>query len=244
MLLDAAASVSVIEGVLDVDRIESGAVRVGAYGVLAVDADGTAEKASAVNLLELAGAMDAWTGKLDLGRGRLIVQSDAANAQQVLAQISNQIKAARNGAGGLWTGRGIGSSAAEEDARRMSGLGVMLNNGGLPGEPIHRLFGSQRVDANSILVRSTWNGDANLDGVVNADDYFQIDSGFISQKGGWYNGDFNYDGAVNADDYFLIDGAFVGQSGPLAGGAAVPEPAGVVVVVVVVGAAAGLLRVR
>jgi hypothetical protein len=30
-------------------------------------------------------------------------------------------------------------------------------------------------------IRYTWNGDANLDGVINADDYFMIDSGFISQ---------------------------------------------------------------
>jgi len=29
-------------------------------------------------------------------------------------------------------------------------------------------------------------------------------------------GDFNYDGVINADDYFLIDSAYIGQSGPLA----------------------------
>jgi hypothetical protein len=79
------------------------------------------------------------------------------------------------------------------------------------------------VATNDILVKFTWNGDANIDGVVNADDYFQIDSGFISQKGGWYNGDFNYDGVVNADDYFQIDSAFIGQSGPLS--ASQPEAA-------------------
>jgi hypothetical protein len=36
-----------------------------------------------------------------------------------------------------------------------------------------------------------------------------------------YNGDFNYDGMVNADDYFQIDSAFIGQSGPLSARAAV-----------------------
>ncbi|MCY2950438.1 MAG: hypothetical protein NTU53_00475 [Planctomycetota bacterium] len=71
-------------------------------------------------------------------------------------------------------------------------------------------------DQGEVVVKYTWNGDANLDGVVNADDYFQIDSGFISQKKGYYNGDFNYDNTVNADDYFLIDSAFIGQSGPSA----------------------------
>ncbi|MCY2952930.1 MAG: hypothetical protein NTU53_13280 [Planctomycetota bacterium] len=38
----------------------------------------------------------------------------------------------------------------------------------------------------------------------------------IDHRKGYYNGDFNYDGVVNADDYFLIDSAFIGQSEPLA----------------------------
>ena len=75
------------------------------------------------------------------------------------------------------------------------------------------------------LVKYTWNGDANLDGVINADDYFLADSGFITQKGGWYNGDFSYDGVVNADDYFLIDEAFIGQGAPLVAGGPAPAAA-------------------
>ena len=38
----------------------------------------------------------------------------------------------------------------------------------------------------------------------------------IAHRKNCYNGDFNYDGVVNADDYFLIDSAFLGQTGPLA----------------------------
>ena len=65
-------------------------------------------------------------------------------------------------------------------------------------------------------MKYTWNGDANLDGVVNADDYFLVDGGFLTQAGGYRNGDLNYDGVVNADDNFLIDLAFLGQTGRLA----------------------------
>jgi len=89
-----------------------------------------------------------------------------------------------------------------------------------------------------------YNGDFHYDGVINADDYFQIDSGFISQKKGWYNGDFNYDGVVNADDYFLIDSAFIGQSGSclrVSRPAAVPEPSVLPITFV---AALGLVRHR
>jgi hypothetical protein len=87
----------------------------------------------------------------------------------------------------------------------MTGLAAVANNQG------------------EVVVKYTWDGDANLDGLINADDYFQIDSGYITQAKGWYNGDFNYDDIINADDYFLIDSAFIGQTGPLA--ASKPEPA-------------------
>ena len=76
-------------------------------------------------------------------------------------------------------------------------------------------FGGRAVAATDVLIRYTYEGDANLDGLVNADDYFQIDAGYITQNKGWYNGDFNYDDVINADDYFRVDSAFVGQAAPL-----------------------------
>jgi hypothetical protein len=55
----------------------------------------------------------------------------------------------------------------------------------------------------------------NLDGIVDAADYFLVDSGFLTQQGGYRNGDLNYDGTIDAADYFLIDSAFLAQSGTL-----------------------------
>src|SRR5439155_9450702 len=97
------------------------------------------------------------------------------------------------------------------------------------------VFGGQSVASGDQLVMYTWGGDANLDGTLNGDDYFQIDSHF-NQDGtifGYYNGDFNYDGSINGDDYFIIDSNWnTGSSatpfptGSAASGAlAVPEPA-------------------
>ncbi len=77
------------------------------------------------------------------------------------------------------------------------------------------LFDGQAVDATSVIVKYTYAGDANLDGVVNGDDYFQIDSAFPSGGAGWLNGDFNLDGVVNGDDYFLIDSNFPAQGAAL-----------------------------
>jgi len=95
----------------------------------------------------------------------------------------------------------------------------------------YSIFGGQNVGATDTLVMYTYAGDANLDGVINGDDYFQIDSAFPQQAHGWINGDFNYDGVINGDDYFVIDSNFPQQGAPFptsagwSGTVAVPEPA-------------------
>jgi len=71
-------------------------------------------------------------------------------------------------------------------------------------------------------------GDADLNGVVNFDDYVAIDNGFNNHLAGWANGDFDGNGVVNFDDYVLIDQSFNNQTpsgGP--GVRAVPEPGAV-----------------
>jgi hypothetical protein len=71
-------------------------------------------------------------------------------------------------------------------------------------------------DADSVFVTAALPGDANLNGVVNFDDYVFTDLGFNNGLAGWGNGDFNGDGVVNFDDYVLIDLGFNNQNGSLA----------------------------
>ena len=94
-----------------------------------------------------------------------------------------------------WSGSGITSSLAASPS--LSGVGVMTVGG-------------------DVIVRHAHDGDANLDGRINSDDYFRIDSGFLAQipTPTYAQGDFNYDDRVNSDDYFLIDSAFLGQAAP------------------------------
>jgi hypothetical protein len=85
------------------------------------------------------------------------------------------------------------------------------------------------VSSGSVLVKYTYDGDSDVNGVVNIDDYFRIDLGYANQlAGGYRTGDFNYSGGPpNGDDYFLIDSAFLAQGIPLSVGAvafAVPDP--------------------
>lgn len=86
----------------------------------------------------------------------------------------------------------------------------------------------------------TYFGDANLDGMVTADDYLNIDANLLQEVGdqyamgeiNWFRGDFNGDGMVTADHYLYIDShLLMGTGNPLSatgmaalGNAAVPEP--------------------
>ena len=149
-------------------------------------------------------------GSLSLANGATLDLADTplavTNADP--AAIFNLVNSAR--ADGTWAGPGITSSLLRSDPRHMTTLAVVPNNKGDGG-----LLNSN-LDLKATLVKRTWNGDANIDGIVNADDYFLIDTGFITQTPGFYHGDFNYDNIINADDYFLIDSAFLAQTGPLA----------------------------
>jgi hypothetical protein len=109
-------------------------------------------------------------------------------------------RSARNGAT-RWQGNGIGTSTATT----LTGLAVVAN---LP-EP------------GSVLVKHSYNGDANGDGLIDADDYFRIDSGFLNPPANpaYAQGNFNYDDVIDADDYFLIDSAFLGQGAPVSASA-------------------------
>jgi hypothetical protein len=115
---------------------------------------------------------------------------------------------------GHWNGTiGITSSAAANTHN--TGLGIELNNDGT-GHVLFSTFDSQPVTTTDVLIKYTYFGDANLDGVVNGSDYTLIDNGFNNKLTGWRNGDFNYDGIVNGDDYTLIDNAFNTQGASLA----------------------------
>jgi hypothetical protein len=92
---------------------------------------------------------------------------------------------------------------------RNTTLAAIVNDRG-NGTVVRSELAGQAVDANAILIKYTYNGDADLNGLINADDYARIDAGFAARmtSKGFYNGDFDYSGAINSDDYFLIDRAF------------------------------------
>jgi hypothetical protein len=70
------------------------------------------------------------------------------------------------------------------------------------------------------MVDYTWQGDTNLDGVVDVfNDYPAFLAGYYGGGSTWAEGDFNYDGLVDVfNDYPSFLAGYYGQTGPLSGG--------------------------
>jgi len=71
------------------------------------------------------------------------------------------------------------------------------------------LYEGQVVDSTAVIVKYSYAGDLNLDGLIDAADYGIIDNYYqFPGTSGYANGDFNLDGVIDAGDYGLIDNAF------------------------------------
>jgi hypothetical protein len=149
---------------------------------------------------------------LDLGENDLI---DDYSGASPLASIQTAIASGYNQ--GRWNNSGLTSSAAATHAGTALGFAEASDVLGLSGSNTAS-FDGQTVDASTVLIKYTWIGDANLDGVVNTQDLARMSSTGTT----WAEGDFNYDGKVNADDYALFAlGSLYGQSNI---SATLPEP--------------------
>jgi hypothetical protein len=162
-------------------------------------------------------------GTLDLNDNSAVITysgaSPAVTIRSYLVSGFNQ---------GNWNGAGIDSSAAHADTTFRTALGY--NDTG-----------------SSIIVKYTYYGDSNLDGVVNTTDFQMFIDGLVAASGSsWSQGDYTYDGKVdlgNDFDLFLVGyltngGALGALAGAIVGDAQlsvsqkaqlmalVPEPGG------------------
>jgi autotransporter-associated beta strand protein len=186
------------------------------------------------------------TATLDVTNNNMVIHSGSITA--TLAQL----KSGLNASGTLWTGTGIQSSTAAADAAANSNstvfaVGAIKNidkNGNLiystwPAPPSPDT-GATGLATTDVLVKYTYFGDADLNGVVdNTTDYDLWSNGFtdpgLAATNGWLYGDFDFSGIVdNTTDYDLWSTGFAHQGGPLSGAGdqasapasvqAVPEP--------------------
>jgi hypothetical protein len=146
------------------------------------------------------------TATLDLFDNDLILQSTSAAKAGLLTTVNGLLKTGRNK--GTWTGAGIRSTTAGSASPHVTTLAAIVNDRGNDTTVLSQLDG-QTLDINTILIKYTYNGDGDLNGLINADDYALIDAGYANRAtaNGFRNGDFDYSGTINADDFFLIDQA-------------------------------------
>lgn len=227
------------------NRYRQAGLTVTASATAAVKQDGTNNGLSDLSALTIAGATNNWQGTLNLNDNDMIFRATAGTVAGALSQITNQVKSGLNLPAGLWNGTGITSAVAAADPDVRTALGVFGNQSGT-----YANFDGQTVDTATVLVKFTYFGDANVSGVIEADDFAAID--FALSAGGvsgWQWGDFNYDGVIDRDnDYALLIDTYFGQGGALTPeieaimarieSVAVPEPgaAGLVVAAAATGA--------
>ena len=169
------------------------------------------------------------TSQLDLKNGKLIA-SAASVGSWTGSTYDGVTGLVRSGFdGGAWNGGGIITSQSSARTSVLTTLAVANASDvlAIASGATGTWFG-QTVSGSSVLVMYTWGGDADLNGELNGDDYFRLDS-HILQSGsvfGYFNGDFNFDGQLNGDDYFVLDSniLYAQSAGGMPGLAAVPEP--------------------
>ena len=158
-------------------------------------------------------------GTVNLLNNKLLV--NYGSGPDPIASIAAWIK---NGYYNLAGPQIISTDIVADDAASGLSYGIGYADSADPGNPAN-------LPSGTVEVMFTLLGDANLDGVVNSEDFTPF-SQHLGLSGGWDQGDFNYDGTVNAEDFTLFSHN-LGQSATLAGGALqanglslanVPEP--------------------
>jgi autotransporter-associated beta strand protein len=182
-------------------------------GTLSLPSNGTHSRVIKTSSASVSGG-----GKIDIDDNKLILTSQPLGTWNGAAYTGVS--------GAVAAGAIITTQSSATGGNTLTAVGVASN-----ADLGYATFAGLSVAPSAVLVMYTYAGDANLDGSITGDDYFQIDSGFPVGATGWFNGDFNFDGIVNGDDYFVIDSNFGAQGAafPTTGGlpsavTAVPEP--------------------
>jgi hypothetical protein len=216
-------------GTMDVKTIKSAGLLNITGGTLAITNAGSLG-AGSITSINISGP-----GVLDVGSSGIVIEygngpspvGDLSFAHTARNYPANSIQRyAQTGINGLnWNGTGIISSFAENDPNGLTAVGIVDENdlgiyptdytkadggsGTWMGQPIN--------DTNNVLVRMTYYGDGNLDGVVNRFDVSALAQGYSGLAGyvGWSDGDYNYDGQINKNDVSLLAQSYVFQGAPL-----------------------------
>jgi fibronectin-binding autotransporter adhesin len=179
--------------------------------------DRALNKASVV----VTGGLSISGGVVNVGTSDLIIKGGAASLSTLRSYAATYLTT--SGATGL------GSSVATPLVAPYTTIGIIANS--QSGLPLFSSFDGVSVDTNDAIVKYTYVGDVDLNGLLDATDFNAVLNGLTNNLTGWDNGDVNYDGVVNGSDWslFLTAYTWYGTSGtPLSGGGegggSIPEP--------------------
>ncbi len=207
--------------------VSAGTLIIGANGALptnssvVISGNSTMQLAPSTGLATLSSLSIDSAAKLDITNNHIIINYSGSDP---IATIVGYLRSGY--VGGKWNGPGIDSSAAAAGGGRY-GVGYADGSDGVviglaPGQ---------------IEVAYALYGDANLNGVVDGDDFTIVTDNLGRAVNGWDRGDFNYDGVVSGDDFTLL----VENLGKAADGADVTIPAADYAAIYAFAAANGLM---
>jgi hypothetical protein len=157
--------------------------------------------------LSFDGTAAAPLGKLDLKDNAMIVDGG------VLLDVRASIKAGWNNPTKSFTGQGVGTSIGVDCDGRSMALGYAQGSDALT---LHGLLASEGHGDDSVLVRQTYQGDADLDGDVDGDDAARhVWTGELGNPvvpvALWTSGDWDYDGDGDGEDLGVWSLNFTGE---------------------------------
>ena len=156
---------------------------------------------------------------------------------------------------GAWDGPGITTTMGDATSGLTTLAIAEASDVLFIGSTDTAVWGGQTVDGTSVLIKYTYAGHLNFDGLVDAGDYGIIDDSYqFPGTTAYSKGDINYDGVIDGGDYGIIDNSYQFQGPPITttagmGAAAigvtpVPEPAAFGTVLLAAGLASARRRRR
>ncbi len=146
------------------------------------------------------------SGTINLLNNKMLI--NYGSGPDPIASIAAWIK---NGFYNLAGPQIISTDITADDAASGLSYGIGYADSADPGNPAN-------LPSGTIEVMFTLLGDANLDGIVNSEDFTPFSANLGKSGASWDQGDFNYDGTVNSEDFTPFS-ANLGKTATLAGGA-------------------------